>query len=122
MIVEMDTVLDRANKILKANISKQYEEDFEIVRTFLFMNLCDRSKLKEKYVDFYNKYMKEYKNSKSFKKSIDICIKKLKQIYKNDVIKYKNGSMIDGKKYFDNIDKTLKNPERYNNQEESLAN
>ena len=39
MIVEIDTVLDRANKFLKENISKEYKNDFEAIRTFLFMNL-----------------------------------------------------------------------------------
>ena len=121
MIVKIDTVLDRANKFLKENISKEYKNDFEAIRTFLFMNLCDRRKLKEKYVDFYDKYLKEYQNSKSLKKNINDCLKKLKQLYKNDVIKFKSGSMVDGKKYFENIDKILKNPEILNKQEETLA-
>ena len=102
-MVNIDTVLNRAHVYLKDNISKSCKEDFDIVQAFLFMNLCDRSKLKEKYVDFYDKYVKEYRTNKDFKKSIDICLNKLKLFYEDQEIELKDGTIVDGKNHFDNI-------------------
>ena len=121
-MINIDTVLNRAHVYLENHIEESInyytkeepnksmkeayircEKELKPLQAFLFMNLSDVDKLSEKYRDFYNECLGRYKTDKVFAQCINVCLKKLRAKYKDERIRLKDDTIVEGKNHFDKV-------------------
>ena len=111
-MISLSSVYNRVHRFLKENMEESAKENFDFAQVLLFMGIGEGREMNK---DLYDISLELYNEDKAFKRSIDKCLKHLKETYKNEKLTLKDGSVVNASQHFDKVYK------KFNTKEEEMT-